>query len=226
MRPIEFTWGGYATADANSIAESQTPLAAGDLTLDGILADTTSKFTAQIPPELTKTIATLSVSGKVTITSAGNDSDKTFTVYGTNNTGAEFSESIVGGNVGAVTTTKSFKTVTRVAVSAATAGAVEVGTSQSGSTDWIPLDIYVPNQATNISCTVAGTVNYSVQYTNENPFDLTLAHQVVAHPVAALTGATNNQTAGATTTLMRAVRLLINSGSGSVFMNIVQQSTQ
>jgi len=226
MRPIEFTWGGYATADADGIALSQTPLAAGDLTLDGALAATTPKFTAQIPPELTKTLATLSVSGKVTITSAGNDSGMTFTVYGTNNSGAVISETIAGGNVAAATTLKSFKTVTRIAASAATAAAVTAGTAQSGSTDWIPLDIYVPNQVTNISCTVAGTANYSVQYTNEDPFDLTLAHQVVAHPVAALTGATANQTAGATTTLMRAVRLLINSGSGTVRTSIVQQSTQ
>jgi hypothetical protein len=51
------------------------------------------------------------------------------------------------------------------------------------------------------------------------------AHQVVAHPTAALTTATASQTSGATTTLMRAVRLLVNSGSGSALMTIVQQST-
>jgi hypothetical protein len=225
MRPISKTWGGYAALDADSIALSQSIASATDAVLNGVLAATTSQFVSQIPPEVSKVVATLSVSGKVSIASAGNDSGMTFTVYGTNNGGSLISEALAGGNVATVSTLKSFNTVTRVAASAATAAAITVGTLQSGSTDWIPLDIYVPNQVTNISATVTGTINYSVQYTNEDPFDNTLAHQVVAHPTAALTTATASQTSGATTTLMRAVRLLVNSGSGSALMTIVQQST-
>ena len=226
MRPIEFTWGGYAIADADAIATSQTKAAAGDLTLDGVLTALVPVYVAQIPPEVTTRVATLSPSGLVTITSAGNDSSITFTIYGTNNSGAVLSETVTGANAGTATSTLSFKTVTRVATSGATASTVEVGTAQSGQTDWIPLDIYTPNQVTNISVTVSGTINYTVQYTNEDPFNLSIAQQVVAHPTAALTGATTSQTAGATTTLMRAVRFKVNSGSGTGRVTIVQQSTR
>jgi hypothetical protein len=45
----------------------------------------------------------------------------------------------------------------------------------------------------------------------------------VAHPVAALTGATTDQTAF-TTTLMRAVRVAT-SGAGTLRTTVVQQST-
>ena len=91
--------------------------------------------------------------------------------------------------------------------------------------DWWPLDIYTPNQATTISVTlVSGTANYTVQYTNEDPFDTSITHQAVSHPVAALVGATASQT-GFTTTLMRAVRVNTASGTGQLRVTVVQQST-
>lgn len=91
--------------------------------------------------------------------------------------------------------------------------------------DWWPLDIYTPNQVTTISVTlVSGTANYTVQYTNEDPFDTSITHQAVSHPVAALVGATASQT-GFTTTLMRAVRVNTASGTGQLRVTVVQQST-
>jgi hypothetical protein len=90
---------------------------------------------------------------------------------------------------------------------------------------WWPLDIYTPNQVTTISVTVvSGTANYTVQYTNEDPFDLSITQTPVSHPVAALVGATANQT-GFTTTLMRAVRVNTASGSGVLRVTVTQQST-
>ena len=91
--------------------------------------------------------------------------------------------------------------------------------------DWWPLDIYTPNQVTTISVTlVSGTANYTVQYTNEDPFDTSITHQAVSHPVAALVGATASQT-GFTTTLMRAVRVNTASGTGTLRVTVVQHST-
>ena len=90
---------------------------------------------------------------------------------------------------------------------------------------WWPLDIYTPNQVTTISCNLlSGTANYSVEYTNEDPFDTTITQLAVAHPVAALTGASTDQTAF-TTTLMRAVRVNFASGTGTVRITVTQQST-
>tara|TARA_R110000868_G_scaffold398600_1_gene671853 strand:- start:322 stop:612 length:291 start_codon:yes stop_codon:yes gene_type:complete len=91
---------------------------------------------------------------------------------------------------------------------------------------WWPLDIYVPNQVTTISCALAsGTATYSVEYTNEDPFDTAITQLAVAHPTAALTGATASQTAS-TTTLMRAVRVNTAAGTGTLRVVVTQQSTE
>tara|TARA_R110000868_G_scaffold1040_4_gene7946 strand:- start:12 stop:338 length:327 start_codon:yes stop_codon:yes gene_type:complete len=90
---------------------------------------------------------------------------------------------------------------------------------------WYPLDIYNPNQVTTISVNLlSGSANYSVEYTNEDPFDTNITQLAQAHPVAALTGATASQTAF-TTTLMRAVRLNTASGTGELRLTVTQQST-
>jgi hypothetical protein len=101
-----------------------------------------------------------------------------------------------------------------------------INVSGASTGAWWPLDIYSPNQVTTISATlVSGTANYSIEYTNEDPFDLTITQQAVAHPVAALTGATTSQTAS-TTTLMRAVRVKTASGTGVLRVTVTQQSTK
>ncbi len=100
-----------------------------------------------------------------------------------------------------------------------------IDVSGAATGGWWPLDIYTPNQVTTISVTlVSGTANYTVQYTNEDPFDTSITHQAVSHPVAALVGATASQT-GFTTTLMRAVRVNTASGTGQLRVTVVQQST-
>lgn len=91
--------------------------------------------------------------------------------------------------------------------------------------DWWPLDIYTPNQVTTISANLlSGTATYSIEYTNEDPFDTSITQLAVAHPDASFTGATGSHT-GFTTTLMRAVRVKIASGTGVLRVTVVQQST-
>ncbi len=77
----------------------------------------------------TVTSVTVSAPLQVTIKAGGDESGKKFTVTGTDSEDATLIEAITGPNAATVTTTNSFKTVTSVAVDAATAGAVEVGTS-------------------------------------------------------------------------------------------------
>lgn len=205
MRPIQIVTTSFPIADTDYLAVSQTPLAAGFLT------QAASTIT---PPRF------------VTITSAGDDSGRTFTIVGVGPNGEPQSEAVTGANAGAATSTKTFAFVESIYADDATAGAVEAGVTQSGYSQWIPLDIYTPNQVTTISATVSGTVNYSVEYTNEDPFDHSFTHQVVPHPAAAgaFTAASTSQT-HFTTTLMRAVRYKINSGNGSIRLTITQQST-
>ena len=205
MRPIQIVTTSFPTADTDYLAASQTPLAAGFLTLAA---------------------STLTPPRYVTITSAGNDSGRTFTVTGVGPNGESQIENITGANGGTATSNKTFASVESIFVDDATAGAVEAGAAQSGYSQWIPLDIYTPNQVTTISASVSGTVNYSIEYTNEDPFDHSFTHQAVAHPASggAFTAASTDQT-HFTTTLMRAVRYKINSGDGSIRLTITQQST-
>jgi len=149
----------------------------------------------------------------------------TFVVTGTRPGGGTQTESIAVTASGTVTGSLSFATVTEITASAPTSATISVGNAVPGYTDWIPLDIYTPNQVTNISAKTSGTVNYSVEYTNEDPFDRSIQQLVVPHPNASLTAASGDETQF-TTTLMRAVRLKINSGSGSVRFTCVQQSTK
>lgn len=217
MRPIQKTIS-YAAADPNSAVEAETPVDGVDLTLGGAFA---SGGVVTFPEATT-----------VAFSSASDISDVTFTVTGTDGNGFPQSEAVTGVNNSTVATTSLFKTITSIAVATVTTytvETVEVGnpdTPSFGTGAWWPLDIYVPNQVTTISVNeLAGSITYSVEYTNEDPFDTSITQLAVAHPVAALTGATASQTAF-TTTLMRAVRVNFTAGTGTGRVTVVQQSTQ
>lgn len=102
------------TLDRDGYCASQTPGAAGNLTLNGAL--------------VSNSIGRADVARSVSIYGGSDESGKTFTVYGYDEFGAAMSEAIAGPNNSTVNTLKAFYQVTRVAVSAATTGAVEVGT--------------------------------------------------------------------------------------------------
>ena len=69
----------------------------------------------------------------ITLNSGGNDSGLTATITGTDVLDNTQTEAITMGNAGSVTTTKTFKTVTSIAVSGAgTVGNLEVGVIESG----------------------------------------------------------------------------------------------
>lgn len=217
MRPIQKTIS-YAAADPNSAVTAETPVDGVDLTLGGAFA---SGGVVTFPEATT-----------VDFTSADDLSDTIFTVIGTDASGIVQSEDVTGPNNDTVSTVKLFKTITAISVATTqtyTTETVEVGnpdTPSFGTGAWWPLDIYVPNQVTTISVNeLAGSITYSVEYTNEDPFDTSITQLSVAHPVAALTSATASQTAY-TDTLMRAVRVKFTAGSGTARVTVVQQSTQ
>ena len=217
MRPIQKTIA-YAAADPNSAVTAETPVDGVDLTLGGAFA---SAGVVTFPEATT-----------VDFTSSSDLSGTTFTVLGTDANGLPQSQSLLGPNNSTRSTTKLFKTITAIQVATAvtyTAETVEVGnpdTPSFGTGAWWPLDIYVPNQVTTISVNeLAGAITYTVEYTNEDPFDTSITQLAVAHPAAALAGATTSQTAS-TTTLMRAVRVRFTAGYGSARVTVTQQSTQ
>jgi len=209
MRPISFTRSQPA-ADADSVAAVQLLNASGAITLNGSLA--------------AGGVATLTVPAYLTVFSEASAAVN-FIVTGTRPGGGEQIETLAVTASGTVTGSLSFATVTNVTASAPTSATISLGNAVTGYTDWIPLDIYTPNQVTTISAKTSGTVNYSVEYTNEDPFDRSIQQMSVAHPNASFTASAKDETQF-TTTLMRAVRLKINSGSGSVRFTVVQQSTK
>jgi hypothetical protein len=205
MRPIQITTTSFTIADGNGVAAAQQLLAAGDLTL-------------------VSSTVTLSPPRYVTLTSLGNLSGVLFSITGTAPNGSPQTEVLSGPNANTVTSTMTFATITAISTDGAVGTDVEAGYTQSGYSAWWPLDIYTPNQVTTISVNVSGTINYSVEYTNEDPFDNSIVQLPKAHPNAALTGGSADQTEF-TTTLMRAVRFKVNSGDGIARVTVTQQST-
>lgn len=213
-----------SAASANNIVLSQTPLAAGDLTLNG--------------STVSGGVATLDTGRQVLFTFAANETGHSFVVYGQNRSGGGMQETIAGTAAGTVATTQSFYKVTRISISAAATGAMTVGTNGIGSTEWkiVNWDDTVSNLG--IAVTVSGTVNYTVEYTYEDPsgtypnpsaatsgYSISPGWPIIPFPTAwPLTGLTALAVAaeGALLTPVAAIRLTINSGTGAAQMQIIQ----
>lgn len=208
MRPITATVGPLAAASANNIALSQTPGAAGALTLNGSL--------------VAGGVATLDNPRRILITTA--DTTHTFTVTGATPTGSVLSE-VVGPITTSAFTAQDFKTVTSVTINGAATAAVTVGTNGIASTPWVRLDEWA-SPPVGIQCDVTGTVNYTVQSTYDDPNSPTDPVSV-----SAMTWINTNDTSavGATGAVQTNylftptyVRALLNSGTGSVAMKVIQ----
>lgn len=212
MQPIVVSVGPLAAADPNGICESQTTAGSGNLTLDGAL--------------VSSGVAQLGQPRRVLITNAGNDSARTFTVYGTTFGGQVISENVLGTNGSSAATVQDFLTVTQVYVNGATsASGVIVGTNGVAGTRWVRLDSWANNN-TAIQCTASGTVNYTVQVTMDDP-------NSTVDPVAPVdvTWVNTNDTDAVTATsdiftnfqfTPTFARVLLNSGSGTVTATFAQ----
>jgi hypothetical protein len=148
MQPITVSVGGFDAADADAIVEAETLSGAGDLTL-------TSTPYVLDPPR------------RVTITSAGDDSGLTFTVFGTTFGGAPIVEVIAGPNTTSVTGVYDFATITQISVDGATDD-VTVGFAQEGGSRWVRMDSWANAQSV-VQVNTSGTVTYSVQTTMDDP---------------------------------------------------------
>jgi hypothetical protein len=199
MKPSSNTYTITAT-DVDGICQSQTPLAAGNLTINGALA-------AGIPTQQ-----------HVTIAGGSNESGKTFTIYGIDQGDQVISEPLAGPNAGTVTSVLNYKAVTRVAVSAATTGAVTVGVVAALETPWLPLDTKIPvfNVGYQVDITTAtfelqGTLD-TVQDSTITPLENTLVASGSADIVGNLTGPVS------------ALRLKITAWTtGTVSLKVLQQ---
>lgn len=118
-----------SAAVGNAVCASQTPTGAGALTINGANASG-GVYTA---PNSTPR--------HLSITTAANESAKTFTITGTDRNGAAMTYSTLGADTATTTVYPvNFNTITSVTVSAATAGAITVGFAAAANTGWVPLD--------------------------------------------------------------------------------------
>ena len=168
MRPVTVTVGPLAAASLTAICLSQTPAAAGNLTINGALAVTTTTGISVTGSVLTTTTAVMDTPRRVVITTTANESAKTFTITGTDWNNNTITEVITGPNISTAVSNLDFRTVTSIAISAAAAGAITVGTNNTASSGWVRFDDYTLSQAA-IQCTVNGTVTYTVQQTLQDP---------------------------------------------------------
>ena len=143
----------YAAASANNIAQSQSP-GAGAITLNG--------------STVTSGVATLDAARRILLTSGGSDTGITFTIKGTNTFGNPLTETITGGAVTA-STTQDFKTVSSVTHTGSVASTLTVGTSGVGSSPWFILDRDQNPVNLGIAVVVSGTINFTVEYTYDDP---------------------------------------------------------
>ncbi len=144
-----------AAASVNAIAQSQSLGAAGNVTLNGATAS--------------GGLATLDTQRRVLITSAGNDSGISFTVFGATDSGTAIQETLTGANAGAVATNQDFATVTKVSDWGATASTVQIGTNTVGSTRWLLLDQHVTPGSTSLGALItAGSATYTAEYTYDD----------------------------------------------------------
>jgi hypothetical protein len=114
------TYASFAvTTDANRLAVTGSN---GIGTTDVTFVDTTANV-----PGITS-VGGFEMASAITLTSSGNDSALTATITGTDVFGYAQTEALTMANAGVATSTKSFKTVTSIAVSGAgTVGTLEVG---------------------------------------------------------------------------------------------------
>lgn len=159
----------------------------------------------------------------VLITSAGDDSGITFTLTGTDWNNQPISQAVTGGNATTAETTLDFATVTSIVSSGSTASTVTVGTNGIADSRPIFLDTFGFAPVT-FQVTVSGTVNYTIKQSLDNPsvvglsnvnwFDCTDTNFVAA---------TANKTGGYANPPY-VMKLVLNSGSGSATMTVIQNA--
>lgn len=179
--------------DADGVCKSQTPSAGGALTLNGDLG------------------TTLDYARILVLTTADDETGRTFTFTGTDADGNTISEAVTGVNNSTAVTTKFYKTISSIVVDAATAAAITVGTvatTLSAADKTRPLN-WRASRAPQYIVNVTGTINYTIQETFDSLSD---SSALVWLPLAAHAGKTADTNAAGTPGA-KAMRVIVNSYS-------------
>ena len=200
-------------ADTDGICASQTTSAAANMTLNGALTATINGNSVYAP-SVSGTAATAdgAWARKIGITSDGNDSGITFTITGTDVNGKALSETVTGPNSTTVYSTMStaanFKTVTKIATSAATTGNITIGTAA------VAADVY---------CRALGTIPYQSTITGIKVWVAEAFNAGTADPMEIGKSDDQDYLADIATGVMRAVTTTGNTG-GAVTVDATQNA--
>lgn len=154
MRPITLTVGPLAAASANNIAQTQTPGAAGPLTLNGAT--------------VAGGVAVLDTPRRVLWTTTANEVGKTLVLTGTTFGGQVATETLAGVNNSTVASVIDYATITSAVISAAAAGAMTLGTNGVAGSAWARMDEWALASIA-LQVNVTGTLNYTVQQSVDDP---------------------------------------------------------
>lgn len=172
---------------------------------------------------LTQATTVLDNQRRLLFTTTGNESSNSFTVRGLNQAGFPIVEVITGPNATTTRSNLDFKIVSSIVPLVATVGTTSVGTD-IGSSMWNIMNQHVSPVNIQIGCVIQGAlgVNYTVQYCYDDPnnlpsgvtFPQPFNHPTLAAQTTSLDGSINDP--------VFAVRLQINSGTGTVRMTTIQ----
>jgi hypothetical protein len=201
MRPTGLTVS-YVAAAVGAICASPTPSGAGALTINGSLAS--------------GGVATLDYQRTIGITSTANLSNRTFKITGTDQQGRVISETVTGPNNGTTNSVLNYLTVTSITISGSAAGALTVDTVTGplGASQEIPVDLYLNPQSISATVEITGTINVTVQYTEDDVY-ANAPGPFTWFSYNGLTTITASAASPSGPAPIRAIRVLVNSGTGS-----------
>ena len=175
------------------------------------------------PVNFTLATTTLDQQRRISFTCAGNESSNTFTIVGLNANNATITENITGPNTGTVNSTLDYKTLIRISNLATTAGTLSIGTNGVAGSLWQIMNWNAT--PVNISCGMvvqSGSANFSVQYTYDDPNNLPSGVSAPQPFTLSSINGTTSSTDGFINDPVTAVRLQINSGTGTVRGTFIQ----
>lgn len=219
-----FTYGPSPTAGPLAIVETvtgaNTSRVATKNVFYGITSIVASGATGSTITVGTNGVATLDKPRRVLLTFGTSEATNTFTITGTDWNNMPVTE-VVAGAASTAASTIDFKTVASIKPTNAPAGTISVGTNGVSSSRPIYLDkwAFAP---VGLQVDATGTVSYTVQSTYDDPNQVGWANTVWVDSsdtnVVTATGTKQSFFAYAP----RYARVVLNSGSGSIVMNIWQ----
>jgi hypothetical protein len=160
---------------------------------------------------------------RVIVTSGGNDTGINWKVVGTNASGNVITDTFAGASGGAAQSNLDFVTVISITPSGAVASTATAGTNGVAATPWQVLNWHTnPINMSFAIELVSGAINYTVQYTYDDPNNLlagaTMPEVINDAVISAVTATAD----GSIAMPISAMRVLINSGTGAIRVRILQ----